>query len=684
MQILKISHGKEYFSEYEYDRLIKKQLVCIHSDTNGKGRSAITQYEHFRNAKKGDLFFLCLSNERIDVIGMFIDERPLVDPRDLKWIYRKYDLLLRASDDQAYDKSGSKWWLPGDNSTCVIIPEYEYGLFEEKILKPVFNKSIEKLKELRNKNSMKNIMTMEDILKLQLEFKKYFRDDSYFLDKLNSISKEDKERLIFEYNEVKNIERQPVVFCRKRIVEILLEKEISDEDIRQTKQEIGSLFSRNVFKSWKSNVRLLYPLIYSKDKEELVSTLREFIYQLQTDLDLVEKTKIKVVHLDGAQNQGHDVIWCAIYNNSHKTQKTAKQLFFKIDGAFEFGLLDYMSPDDRNIIKNENFSYNEIKTHMMKFVNEILKDEQNISSDMNELLDLVLYKKQIILQGPPGTGKTKQAELIAKGLIGLSEYEELNRNPQFKLVQFHPSYTYEDFVRGIVAIPNQGGNSVLYETQNKVLADFAQAALDDQENNYVLVIDEINRANLSSVLGELIYALEYRDKGVNSMYNIDGEDLVLPHNLYIIGTMNTADRSVGHIDYAIRRRFAFVDVLPKNLKITEEREDFNEDVFATVASLFVKGYDSSIDYSDEMIVIEKSEYMTSDFEPKDVWLGHSYFMEHYEKDENGEDITDKSIDFNLRIKYEIKPILLEYIKDGILKDTGRELIEKLSKPISNA
>src|SRR5690606_7139407 len=80
---------------------------------------------------------------------------------------------------------------------------------------------------------------------------------------------------------------------------------------------------------------------------------------------------------------------------------------------------------------------------------------------------------------------------------------------------------------------------------------------------YVLIIDEINRANLPAVLGELIYALEYRGEGVDSMYDLDGDtSIILPPNLYIIGTMNTADRSVGHIDYAIRRRFAFVEVLP--------------------------------------------------------------------------------------------------------------------------
>ncbi|MVX37188.1 AAA family ATPase, partial [Myroides sp. LoEW2-1] len=154
--------------------------------------------------------------------------------------------------------------------------------------------------------------------------------------------------------------------------------------------------------------------------------------------------------------------------------------------------------------------------------------------------------------------------------------------------------------------------------------------------NYVLIIDEINRANLSSVLGELIYALEYRGESVESMYEVDGHELILPPNLYIIGTMNTADRSVGHIDYAIRRRFAFVDVLPKDLS-EEDNISFDAELFYSVEKLF-------------------DTNLSPEFEKKDVQLGHSYFI-------------DKSKDggsMDIRLEYEIKPILLEYVKDGVL------------------
>lgn len=371
------------------------------------------------------------------------------------------------------------------------------------------------------------------------------------------------------------------------------------------------------------------------------------------------------------------------------------------------------------------------------------------------------------------------------------KFEELFEE-QFKIIQFHPSYTYEDFVRGIVSQPNPDGEGIIFKAENKTLGKFAKLALDnylaskgvlntnsDFENrftilleeinvkidagktygfsdkstaeiisvgndyliynfpqrqdikykllfsdiekvfnkktdikipidlrdrekelqlemkgkypyyfmileklknissnlpsketkveklkNYILIIDEINRANLSSVLGELIYALEYRGEAVESMYDVNGNDLILPQNFYIIGTMNTADRSVGHIDYAIRRRFAFVDVLPKDL--SNEEVVFDNQLFLAVKSLF-----TTDDYKTHSVNLSK------EFDPKDVALGHSYFIQQYEKDEKGKDDKTKPIDFQMRLEYEIKPILLEYVKDGIL--IGNDIVNKIEQ-----
>ena len=282
------------------------------------------------------------------------------------------------------------------------------------------------------------------------------------------------------------------------------------------------------------------------------------------------------------------------------------------------------------------------------------------SQEDNLIIKLLKYKPQIILQGPPGTGKTREAKRIAKALLDLGENDSLEGNEQFKLIQFHPSYSYEDFVRGIIA--ETVDEKIKYSVKDKILGSFAQEALKDKDKPYVLVIDEINRANLSAVLGELIYALEYRGEAVQSMYAIEGENnLILPPNLYIIGTMNTADRSVGHIDYAIRRRFAFVNVLPKELE-----KDFHKELFRAVSELFISNYDEYISNPD--IELKRALTLSNEFKSEDVWLGHSYFI-------------TKNTPIDIRWEYEIKPILLEYIKDGILINDIKigEQMQKIKK-----
>lgn len=251
-----------------------------------------------------------------------------------------------------------------------------------------------------------------------------------------------------------------------------------------------------------------------------------------------------------------------------------------------------------------------------------------------------------------------------------------------KLIQFHPAYTYEDFVRGIIVETNQI-NQVEYKVVNKILADFAQKALENSTVNYVLIIDEINRANLPSVLGELIYALEYRyneevinekEATVESMYALKQNEkdtqgdntLMLPSNLFIIGTMNTADRSVGHIDYAIRRRFAFVDVLP----VMEPVHPEIKETFIKISNLFVKNFEGLVNPG----TIENADTLSSDFRAEDVWLGHSYFIC---KNEEGIDIekADAEPILKMKMKYEVIPILKEYIKDGILNNN--EVVKKV-------
>jgi 5-methylcytosine-specific restriction protein B len=172
---------------------------------------------------------------------------------------------------------------------------------------------------------------------------------------------------------------------------------------------------------------------------------------------------------------------------------------------------------------------------------------------LQDVADLLAEKRQMVLYGPPGTGKTYLATRLARHLAGGEQ--------AVKLVQFHPSYTYEDFFEGYRPRTAVGGQ-LSFELRPGPLRTLADAASEDPQTPYILVIDEINRANLAKVFGELYFLLEYREESIGLQYSPD-DKFSLPRNLYLIGTMNTADRSIALVDTAMRRRFAFVEMHPR-------------------------------------------------------------------------------------------------------------------------
>ena len=170
---------------------------------------------------------------------------------------------------------------------------------------------------------------------------------------------------------------------------------------------------------------------------------------------------------------------------------------------------------------------------------------------LEEIETLLEDKKQVIFQGPPGTGKTYVAQKLARHLA--------RSDDRVTLVQFHPSYAYEDFVQGFRPKITDDGQPG-FELRDGPLRKAADRARQEPQAKHFLVIDEINRGNLARVFGELYFLLEYRDSEMDLQYS--DEPFSLPSNLYIIGTMNTADRSIALVDLALRRRFYFVEFHP--------------------------------------------------------------------------------------------------------------------------
>ncbi len=216
-------------------------------------------------------------------------------------------------------------------------------------------------------------------------------------------------------------------------------------------------------------------------------------------------------------------------------------------------------------------------------------------------------------------------------------------------------------------------NSITLDKVKALLDKYkTPSTMEDNTRPYVMVIDEMNRGNVSNVFGELITLLEPdKRKGRQNAESVilpySKTPFFVPDNVYIIATMNTADRSLNTLDYAIRRRFAFFATKPYEL----DEEGFDKELFRKVSLLFVKNYDEYMDSAaDQSMPLEPADTLSEEFKPEDVWIGHSYFLM---EEENGEDITQD------RLLYEIIPLLEEYVQDGVLrpeaKDTIRELYE---------
>ncbi|MBF1634439.1 MAG: AAA family ATPase [Prevotella sp.] len=216
-------------------------------------------------------------------------------------------------------------------------------------------------------------------------------------------------------------------------------------------------------------------------------------------------------------------------------------------------------------------------------------------------------------------------------------------------------------------------NSITLDNVKSILEKYdTSPKMEENDKAYVMVIDELNRGNVSKVFGELITLLEAdKRKG-----RINAESVVLPYskkafhipnNVYLIATMNTADRSLGSLDYAIRRRFAFIAEKPFGLEV----EGFNEDLFEKVSSLFVKNFDEYKESGwDPTMKLEPADTLSEEYKPEDVWIGHSYFLM---QDEEGNDNTTN------RLLYEIIPLLEEYVRDGVLTAEAQDIIDELYK-----
>ena len=265
------------------------------------------------------------------------------------------------------------------------------------------------------------------------------------------------------------------------------------------------------------------------------------------------------------------------------------------------------------------------------FLSEVYMQDE----EYDTLVNLVRTKKNIIMQGAPGVGKTYAAKRLAYSMMGMKDQNRV------MMVQFHQSYSYEDFIEGYRPAANG------FVMNKGAFYKFCKTAEMDDENEYFFIIDEINRGNLSKIFGELFMLIESDKRGIQLQLLYSGEKFAVPKNVYIIGMMNTADRSLAMLDYALRRRFAFYEMRP----------GFDTDGFREYRiGLDSEKFDRLIHCVESLNnVIAADESLGDGF-----CVGHSYFCNLI-----AEKVTDRAL--SAIVEYELIPLLKEYWFDEPLK-----------------
>lgn len=328
-----------------------------------------------------------------------------------------------------------------------------------------------------------------------------------------------------------------------------------------------------------------------------------------------------------------------------KVEQFSHPILFKdIKDIPELQEMEYFKNNQGSLFKVTNEEYNILmdiireenpvtkKTYKKYSSDEFLNDVYMSKEQYEEIKSLIKEKQNIILEGSPGVGKTYMAKKLVYSLIG-----EKN-DDQIEMIEFHQNYSYEDFIEGYR--PNEDGK---LELEKGIFSRFCVAAENNPDKDFYLIIDEINRGNLSKIFGELLMLIEKDKRETSVTLAYSKVKFKVPKNLYLIGLMNTADRSIAILDYALRRRFSFVDIMPayENEKFKDYVASFNNEKLNRIIKT-IKDLNKEI--SNDVSLGE--EFM----------IGHSYFC----------NLTKENLDnkIDLIVKYEIKPLLKEYWFDN--------------------
>ncbi|MEG5063968.1 AAA family ATPase [Microcoleus sp. B3-A4] len=431
----------------------------------------------------------------------------------LKYVEEPVKYILSQVEEQLPDYINkhininyeSCWFLPKYCESRVVY-RVDYSSFNS-IIHP---QSPQLMLRIEDRTLSFGLEVKENLFQLMLySYKENYRDEVYFIETLKTYKLSNQHHFYLESSWIEDFDNDEYFFKGLNRKDIYYQME-SEKNF----YELLEIFLENV-------------TIDSQEFEKLKGFLFRNIFA-------------------GISLESRQILGCSAKQLIYKVAQTFKNLFplFLISNLYA----DPYSP----LLLHEYLSVYEKgfnAVYQLETISEITGFKTN---QLTQWIQAINRKRQTIIQGPPGTGKTFIAEKLAKHLIGGGEGFS-------DIIQFHPAYTYEDFIEGIRPITQNG--QLTYSIVPGRFLEFCEK-VEACEDTCVLIIDEINRANLSQVFGELMYLLDDRQDTARFITLASGKLFRIPTNVRIIGTMNTADRSIALVDNALRRRFAFIPVYP--------------------------------------------------------------------------------------------------------------------------